>query len=157
MGLLIQLGIYTAIAAALAFGAHKAWEGVKTSISEPYVQAQIAADQKVVDEANRKQAFAEKQAAASQADIVACGAKLDTQTTLVKKWQAEAAQRLIDSQKAKAAAIVANADKNLAIAQFQKLAHAPPKVDQTCQQQLDAVTQSLRDGARARLPTVKPK
>lgn len=155
MGLLIQLAIYGAIIGAVAFGAHKAWDGFKSDIAAPYVQAQIAADQKVVDEANRIRARAEKQAAESQADIDSCTATLDTQSVEVDRWKATAAQRLKETQKARADALLADAAKKQSIAQLQEIARRPPVKDETCQQKLDKVDKLLRDAARARQGAAK--
>lgn len=149
---LIALGFYAVLAVGGLIAVHSAWSTFTAWIAAPYVTAQIASDQKAVDAAGVRATRAEKQAADSLVDIANCSASLDKQTDLVKRWQVDAAQRLADSQKAKAAAIIANADKNEAIAQLQRIARAPPRKDETCQQQLDGLTKSLRDSARSRLP-----
>ena len=147
---MITIVIYAIIAAGLAFGGFEAWSGFKEHISAPYVQAQIASDQKAVDAANAKQKIAENAAQDAQTDTAACATKVATQNVTIAAWQAAAAKNQAAEQKAQAAALIATAAEATTKASYLAILRAPPKKDETCQQKLDSVDKLLRDAARAR-------
>lgn len=152
---LIKLGIYAAIAAAVAGIGYKAWDGFKESIARPYVQAQIAADQKVVKEAKARSDELETRASNAQRDTTACTASLATQSAGIALLQGQATANLAAAKSARAAAAAANLDKASEIAAQQRIARAAQGEVKSCQQQLDSVAKTLREGARSRLPGAK--
>ena len=147
---MITIIFYAVIAAGVAFGGYEAWSGFKSKIAAPYVQAQIASDQKAVDKANAAQKDAENRAQNAQTDTAACTVSLTKQTGAVAAWQAAAAKNQADAQKAKAQALIATAAEATTKASYLAILRAPPKKDETCQQKLDSVDKLLRDAARAR-------
>lgn len=150
MGILIQLAIYAALAGALWFGAHKAWDGFVDWVSEPRVRAQVVADTVVLEQVKTERDAAQKQAADAMTDVQACVSTSNVQSAKVKQWQDEASRLAGIAAKAKAAGAAEHQVAQTAIQRYQAIASAPPVKDQTCQQKLDATDKLLRDAARAR-------
>jgi hypothetical protein len=130
---LIELAIYAAIAAAVAFGAHEAWDGFKDKIGAPYAQKQQAADQVVVDSLTKRAETAEKANADS-----------------TKAAQDKAAADLAAQQKSDATIAAANKAKAALQAQIDKLAGiaSGPPAPETCDNEL-ADTNSILDAVIA--------
>lgn len=147
------------IAAAAALGiAWKAWDGFKTSVAAPYVQAQIKADQKVVDKAGAAQKAAEDERDHARSDTASCVAASANQTAEVKKWQ-DAAARM--AKAARDAQLQAQREATAAapkLAELQARAAAAPKL-MACEEELGKAKQVMRDalGARRGIPPAVPK
>jgi hypothetical protein len=152
---IVELIIYAVLAAVVAGVAWKAWDGFKVSIAKPYVDAQIKADEAVVKKANDDRDEWKRQATNAQADSAQCRDDLDVQGKTIDGWKGQAAAAQKASQDAKAKALIEAANKQTQIAEYQRQARAKDDSVKTCQQRLDAVTATLREGARSRLPGAK--
>lgn len=145
---LIELVIYAAIAAAVAFGAHEAWDGFKDKIGAPYAQKQQAADQVVVDSLTKRATMAEQAEKDRESENKTLADKLDTQS------QATKAKALLDAQaQAKTAAILTAlgsqiAGANTEIGRLSTIANAQP-TQESCEDELadtNAVLDSIIAG-----------
>src|SRR5574340_80224 len=147
MSLLIELAIYAAIAAALAFGVHKAWDGFKGSISAPYVEAQRQADQKVVNAANAAQAAAEADVQTSKGNLESCRTAAQAQADQVTAWKAQADRNAVAAREARVAAANAATAQAPYIADLQARAAAAPRL-QSCEAELKQSADVIRDELR---------
>jgi hypothetical protein len=145
----IQIFVYLAIAAALAFGVHKAWSGFKDSIGAPYAQAQIAKDAPILKKAqdDATEALAERDHA--KADTSQCLAAAQTQTDMVDLWQARAKANAAAAQAARAQAQKDATAAAPRIADLQARAAAAPKL-LACQDELASANKVIDDSLRAR-------
>ena len=149
MSLLIELAIYAAIAAALAFGVHKAWDGFKTSIAEPYVAAQKASDQKYVDASEARAAQAEADRDTARGNSAKCEAMLKVAQDATAEWSAAAIRAAAAAKGAKAAAEKEATARAPYIAQLQAQAAAAPKLE-SCQVELGNAKDVLREALQQR-------
>lgn len=152
MSILIRLAIYAAIAAAISFAALRAWHGFKDSIAAPYVQAQIAKDQPVIDKANADRDEALKRAENAQSDTASCKAGAERQNAGVKEWQAVAAANLARARKAEDANRAKETERFQMRAELQARAKDATKAA-TCEGRLAEIDKMLRSEARARANT----
>ncbi|MEO8754845.1 MAG: hypothetical protein ABI624_19440 [Casimicrobiaceae bacterium] len=142
--------IIYAVGAVAGMGAgFAAWTGLKEHIAAPYVQAQIKADQKVVDKAGAAQKAAEDERDHAVSDTAACVKASANQSAEVKKWQ-DAAARM--AKAARDAQLQAQREASAAapkIAELQARAAAAPKL-MACEEELGKAKDVLRESLRAR-------
>jgi hypothetical protein len=156
--IIIELVVIAAVAAGGLFAVHKAWDGFKTSISAPYVQAQIAADQTKLDAHDAAQKAAEADRDTAKANRASCDASLDTQKKASAKSDQDWKRKLTDSQASKVEAdrkAVAAAPR---IAQLQADAEAKPQLME-CKVELAKARGVIQDELRRRrgLPATEEK
>lgn len=160
MGSIVTLVIYAALAAGALFAVHSAWTGFKDHVAAPYVQAQIASDQKVVTKANEGQAAAEGERDHAKEDTKACVAMSETQTKAVDKSDKLAKAAIAESaaiRKQQMKDATAKADY---INGLQAKAAAAPML-MACSIELDKAKNILRDQLRQKrgivaVPVVAP-
>jgi hypothetical protein len=149
MGTLIELAIYAAIAAALLFGVHKAWDGFKQSIAAPYIQAQIKADQPKIDAANAAQKVAETDRDTARGNQAACDAALKSSQQATAEWTAAATRANAAAKASKAQAAKDAAVRQPYIADLQAKAAAKPQL-MACEIERDKAKETLRAALKAR-------
>lgn len=149
MGILIQLAIYAALAGVLVFGVNKVWTGFKEKIAAPYVQAQIAADQEVVNSANAKQAAAEAERDHAKADSKECEVVSKKQNDAIGVWQTLALENAKNAKAAKEGAMKEATTNAPKIAELTAKAAAAPKL-MACEEELGKARETLRDALRLR-------
>lgn len=153
---MIQLLLYGAIAAALAFGGFKIWTGFTGSYITQGKQQQakedapkLEASEKRATDAEAGKAEADRRAANAKADTQTCidGSKL--QTDKVRGWQDEknALQARVRMAEAKAREGAEN--RRAAISAFQERAKSDHKAA-TCEARLAEADKMVRDEKRAR-------
>jgi len=135
--------------AGAGIAAYGAWQGFVGWVSEPRVQAQIAADQKVVDESKRKMTEAQDMAARALSDTQAC---LTTSDRLSKATEdadrrAKVAQAEADAMRRKQKLEEAAAAPR--IADLQARAAAAPKL-MACTDELRAAKLIMVNSLRAK-------
>lgn len=149
MGILTIIELVAAIAA-IGFGivfVEKAWTGFKQGIAAPYIQAQVAADQKVVTKANEGQAAAEGERDHARADTASCVAKADLQTKEVDKWKLAADRNAAAAKEARTQAMREATAQAPRIADLQAKAAAAPML-MACEVERDKAKNILRDQLR---------
>lgn len=151
---LIEAGIYLAVAAFVAFAAWKAWEGFVASVSAPRVakavQAQIAADQPIIDKANAAQKQAESERDNARSDTEACVATARKQAEAIDRWQATAkaaANRVVVASKAEQER---DATREAKIAEYRGIAISTKVDKQTCEDEKAEAERMMREALRAR-------
>ena len=152
---MVTLIIYAIIAAGALFVGYKAWDGFKTSIAEPYVQAQMKHDQATVDTANAAQKAAEAERDHAKADTASCVAMTQVQNDEIAKWQRAASANAANAKAAKAQAVKDAAAAAPKIAELQAAAAAKPQL-MSCQAELDKTKVVLKDALAARRQPVAP-
>lgn len=146
---IIELVVIAGLVGSVLFGLHKAWDGFKTSIAAPYVQAQIAADQPKIDAAAKRATDAETAAQHARDDTAACVASAKSQSDQVAQWQAIAASNAAAARTAKLNAAKAATAAAPVIADLQAKAAAAPKL-QSCEQERDLAKCTLSNELRRR-------
>lgn len=152
MSILIKLAIGAAIASFLAFAVLKAWHGFKDSIAAPYVAAQIAKDQPVIDKANADKDDALKRAENAKADTALCKSATAAQNAGVKVWQDQAAANLARARRAEEANRAKDAELSIRQTELQVRAKDSTKAA-TCEGRLAEIDKMLRSEAKARANT----
>jgi hypothetical protein len=139
---MFQLILYGILAAGLAFGGAKIWSGFTGQYVAEGKQAQLEADQKVIDalKAERDAAKADREQAQSA---------LEQQNVAMRRMEetTQAAQAAAREAGIKYAAAVA---KNAArITELAKIAATPAPDGRTCNEVLDATDRILRSSQKA--------
>lgn len=130
-------------------GIYKAWTSFKEHVAAPYVQAQMAADQKVIDAANAKQKQAESDRDTARANFDKIKQTCDAQSAEVKNWRDKANQNALEAARARdQARKQAQADLPR-IAQLQADASAKPKL-MACEDRLKKIEADVDEGLRLR-------
>lgn len=143
---LIAVGLFVA---GIGVALHKAWDGFKTSIAAPYVQAQIKADQPKIDAAEAAQKQAEADRDQARGNLATVKQACDAQSAQVDAWKATAATNAKAARDAKAEAAKAATAAAPKIAELQAAAAAKPKL-LACQDELAAANKVIDDALRAR-------
>lgn len=146
---LIELVVILGLVGSVLFGLHKAWDNFKQSTAAPYVAAQKAADQKVLDTAQAAQQAAETDRDTARGNSAKCEATLKVSQQAVEEWS-QAALRAATASKAQQAAAKAEAQKQAPyIADLQAKAAAEPKL-QSCEAELQQAADVIREELRRR-------
>lgn len=153
VGTLIELAIGAAIVGALAFGAHKAWDGFTGQYVAQGKQQQIAHDQPIIDAANANAAEDKKRAENAQADTKSCQEAAATQSKGVNEWHAKAVAAQARVKALESAGAKQSQDRQAEVQRLQLIATAKDVKAQTCEEKLGATDKLLRDAAKARTAT----
>lgn len=153
MGTLIELAIGAAIVGALAFGAHKAWDGFTGQYIEEGKALQIAADTPILEAAKANAAESDKRAENAQADTKSCQASAATQSKGIAEWQAKTAAAQARVRALETAGARTSQDRQTEVARLQEIARSKDAKVQTCEEKLGATDKLLRDAAKARAAT----
>lgn len=151
MGSLIEMILWGALLAAIVGGAYAAWDGFKTSISQPYVAAQIAKDQKVVDKYKADAEQADREAEHARADAAEAHKAADAQTKALAEAEALTKAAQDAARKAGIAYAQAIAKASGRITALQSQAGGAPVGGRDCAAVLSATDAILRESARTRL------
>jgi nucleoid-associated protein YgaU len=146
---MISIIIYAILAAGAAFAAHEAWTGFVDRVSAPRVQAQIAADQKVIDAAEARAKLAETNAATANGNLDSCRQASQAQSEAFQSWQEAAQKALGAAREARTAAAKAATAQAPYIADLQAKAAAAPKL-QNCEAELKQATDVIREELKRR-------
>lgn len=143
---LIELAIWAALAAAITFGVHQAWEGFKERISAPYVAEQKAADKVFID-------IAETMAQHAQADtkVLRDAAALQNKALADSEALTQAAQDAARAANIKYAALVAKGSQRAS--KLTEAATTPVPVGRSCDVVLGATDSVLRESWRSFVET----
>lgn len=130
-------------------GIWKAWESFKENIAEPYVSAQIAADETKINAAEAGQKSAELERDNAKTDTAQCEALSKKQNDAIGVWQQLAVDSLKASKEAKDKASRAATDAAPRLAELTIKAAAAPKL-QTCEKELAEVDKIETERLRQR-------
>jgi hypothetical protein len=145
---LIELAIYGVIFGVVAAGIWKAWSGFKESIAAPYIQEQVAKDQKTLDAFKHDAVVADERAQHAEKDrddaIAAASKQTDAlKAAQVAQEQAQTAARALSVKYAQAMA--ANAAR---VTRLQSQAGATPVQGRSCTEVLGATDAILRESQK---------
>jgi cell division protein FtsB len=145
--------VYAVVAAAVAGFAFSAWSGFKSHIAAPYVQAQIKADQAVVDRAEADKRTAESANATLRADLGVLATERDRCTASVKRLEDEG-KRISAEKDRKMDAAISTArffNAKAEAAEQRAKTREPTKAGVTCEQTIVDVDKSLNELAIRRM------
>lgn len=153
---LVLLIVYGLLAAGVTFGVYTAWSGFKEKIAQPYVAAQIKADQAKIDEAENKAKAAEAESGRSKDETKACLAKGEAQNSAVKGWQDAATKAQGEAARLRAAQKKQDAETQSYIDRKTAEAAAASNKSMTCAEELGKTRATLIEALKRRGIGVTP-